>query len=76
MALPSYPLIKSGKAEVNSIRISCGAKLTVGPQAGLLILNPDYCEDVSRIIAYGKLELPGYLFAEEKRDVANRDQRP
>jgi hypothetical protein len=52
-------VIRSGRMEVNSLLIHCGARLTISEKASLSIFNPDYCDDVSRILVLGKLELPG-----------------
>lgn len=57
--LQNYPVIRSGRIEVNTLRIQCGARLTIAENASLSIFNPDYCDDVSRILVLGKLELPG-----------------
>ncbi len=55
----NYPVIKSAGVQLNSLRISCGARLTIAEKGSLIIFNPDYCDDVSRIVVLGKLELPG-----------------
>ena len=52
-----YPVIRSGDFEVSSLRISMGARLTIDTSGSLLILNPDYCDDVSHIILYGRLHI-------------------
>jgi hypothetical protein len=70
-----YPEIRGKGFEVNTMRISCGAKVTITEHGSLAILNPDYCEDVSRIIVYGKLELPGRGFVPQDNIVASRTQK-
>jgi hypothetical protein len=55
----SYPVISTPSCMVNSLSINPGATITITSKGSLTILNPDYCEDVSRIKVYGRLDLPG-----------------
>jgi hypothetical protein len=53
----NYPVIRSDAGNVNSIRIACGARIDLAKGGSLGILNPDYCDDVSRITGVGHLNL-------------------
>lgn len=57
--MKDYPVINSSGFEVNTLRIECGARVTITEKGTLTILNPDYCDDLSRIVAFGKIILPG-----------------
>lgn len=70
------PVISDEGVEVNSMRICEGARLTVGNEGSLSILNPDYCIDVSRITVLGRLILPGWpLKYPEQEVLAKSDLR-
>jgi len=53
-----YPVINSPGAEINSLKICEGARVTIGLNGSLSILNTDYCDDVSRIVVLGTLHIP------------------
>jgi len=69
-----YPVIKTPGCEVNSLTIKCGARVTIEEKGSLTILNPDYCDDVSRIVAIGKLYFPGRSSEDQETSLASRLQ--
>ncbi len=53
-----YPVINTPGVEINSMRICEGARVTIGANGSLSIINLDYCDDVSRIVIIGTLHVP------------------
>lgn len=53
-----YPVINAPGAEINSMRICEGARVTIGMNGSLRIINLDYCDDISRIVVIGTLHVP------------------
>ena len=64
-----YPVINSPGAEINSMKICAGARVTIGVNGSLSILNPDFCDDVSRIVVNGTLHLPHSAARETREEI-------
>lgn len=67
----SYPVIGTPGCIVNTVHIAPNARITITNGGSLTILNPDYCDDVSRIKVFGKLELPGTSVERQEVRFAN-----
>lgn len=70
-----YPVINQSGCEINTLRISRNAHVTIADNGSLTILNPDYCDDLSRIVAVGKLIIPGRTGPEWEPALALRQSR-